>query len=452
MFIKNLLSPSSSYCFFAPAVGGSTLAVKKRMVLLEGLVSQDDGVFQKSWQEFCFDVAKMVALRAELRDPETASSVLTAGCRYQGQGWCTSRASRALYETTGTALVTSSFDDYKHCFLFGLAIFLGVEVPTFDLSDKQAEAAYALASHAEHVQGGMQVDERPPVASGGVSLGAPPAGAEEREEEEDEPSFGWEEPTVDTPKELLEDWRRAEEGEHRIEVKRLLEKFPHLRGLPQRAPDNNMRGDHKKREDKFLKVMQQNVLNILRISAHQLATPEPQVALQLWQYCAELYFKVLQERKEMSLPGCTKEQQGLLFSKEDVQQVKAEQSINSIRMQMGGKSFPSLGSAFRPSGGSGGFRGGFKGGFRGGFKGFKSYGPRSARGNCSWRGGKGWIKPFKGLPSSMARRQQHTTLLHAKAATAILGATPDVMELIAQGVHHDWPCPALPFVPQVRSN
>ena len=110
-------------------------------------------MFQKPWQEFCFDVARMVVLRAELRDPETASSVLTAGCRYQGQGWCTSRASRALYETTGTALVTSSFDDYKHCFLFGLSIFLGVEVPTFDLSDKQAEAAYALASHAEHVQG-----------------------------------------------------------------------------------------------------------------------------------------------------------------------------------------------------------------------------------------------------------------------------------------------------------
>ena len=203
-----------------------------------------------------------------------------------------------------------------------------MEVPTFDLSDKQAEAAYALASHAEHVQGGMQLDERPPVALGGVSLGAPPPGAEEGEEEDDEPSFGWEEPTVDTPKELLELWRRAEAGEHRIELKRLLEKFPHLRGVPQRAPDNNMRGDQKKREDKFLKVMQQNFLNILRISAHQLATPEPQVALQLWQYCAELYFKVLQERNEMSLPGCTKTQQGFLFTNEDVEQVKAEQSIN----------------------------------------------------------------------------------------------------------------------------
>ena len=147
----------------------------------------------------------------------------------------------------GTALVTNSFDDYKHCFLFGLAIFLGVEVPTFDPSDKQAEAAYALASHAEHVQGGMQLDERPPVALGGVSLGAPPAEEEEGDEEVDEPSFGWEEPTVDTPKELLELWRRAEAGEHRIELKRLLEKFPQLRGLPQRAPDNNMRGDQKKR-------------------------------------------------------------------------------------------------------------------------------------------------------------------------------------------------------------
>ena len=69
-----------------------------------------------------------------------------------------------------------------------------MEVPTFDLSDKQAEAAYALASHAEHVQGGMQVDERPSVASGGVSLGAPPERAEEGEEEEGEPSFGWEDP------------------------------------------------------------------------------------------------------------------------------------------------------------------------------------------------------------------------------------------------------------------
>ena len=100
-----------------------------------------------------------------------------------------------------------------------------MEVPTFDLSDKQAEAAYALASHAEHVQGGMQLDERPPVALGGVSLGAPPAGEEEGEEEDDEPSFGWEEPTVDTPKELLELWRRAEEGEHRIELKQPVEKF-----------------------------------------------------------------------------------------------------------------------------------------------------------------------------------------------------------------------------------
>ena len=337
--------------------------------MLEQLLSGDENTFNNAWRDLCFDAGKMVALKAEVPDEDTANRLLAAGSNYLGCGWCTSREFRKLFENTGVAIVSAEFGDYQHSFLFGLAIFLGVEVPTFVLSDKQAEAAYALAAHAETIMGqpGHTLEGLGQITSGkGEDNNMLPNNPGEEEEEEDEEAvFGWEEPTVEAPKELQELWGRAASGTYRIEMRKLLEKYPMLRGLPRRAPENNMKGDSKKREDKFLKVIQQHLLHILRVQAHLLASPSQATTLQLWQYIAELYHKVLQERKELSLPGfvgsgklshlresishrSSAAPQEVLFSKEDVQNVKAERAINSIGVEkMGVSNIPLLGRPFR---------------------------------------------------------------------------------------------------------
>jgi hypothetical protein len=294
-----------------------------------------------------------------------------------------------------------------------MAIVLEIEIPVLELEGREAEASYAMVQALE--------DSPMPEAK------PPPKPAEsDSEEEEEPPVFGWEEPEVEAPKELLELWRRAQDGDHRIEVKKLLDSNARFKGLPTRSPENNMRADSKNRTDKFLRVVQQNLLNFLRVQGHQLQAPKLEVQLQLWQYVAELYQKILIERKDLSLPGCTKEQQDHLFTKEDVSHVKNDQSINSI--SMGVNASPSLGHRFRFSFTGSSFKGGWKGG-----KGFRfASGGKSYGYNSHWGYGKGAPKGgFKGgfrrgkgqgVPRIQPRRLHHLpSLLQAKAATAVVG-------------------------------
>ena len=62
----------------------------------------------------------------------------------------------------------------------------------------------------------------------------------------------------------------------------------------------------------------------------------PQVELQVWQYLAELHFKICQERRELAVPGISKVTQSgtteALFTDEDVKAQRLELNIQRISM------------------------------------------------------------------------------------------------------------------------
>ena len=138
-----------------------------------------------------------------------------------------------------------------------------------------------------------------------------------------------------------------------------------------------------------------------------------------------MYHKVLQERKELSLLGCTKEQAENLFSKEDVTTIKQDQSINSI--SMGVNAPPPLGNTFRTHSSGSGFKGSWKGKGHRSFKGFGGYGSPFYYGKGHKGGFKGGFRRFgkgQGVPQFKPRRLIYSSsLLQAKAATALVGGT-----------------------------
>ena len=81
--------------------------------------------------------------------------------------------------------------------------------------------------------------------------------------------------------------------------------------------------------------------------------------LQVWQLTAQLYWVVMQERREWALPQLQGQKDetegGVLFGKEDVQAQKAESNVQRLSMlKVGGLiSYPYLGTPFRT--GSGGY-------------------------------------------------------------------------------------------------
>ena len=99
---------------------------------------------QEAWSQFLFNVAaakKLVGF-----SPEEAVTVLQAGSRWEGCGWTTSRASRTLNSLTGVCLVASAVSAYRDAWLYALPMAWGVDVASLDLSDRAAEAAFALCN------------------------------------------------------------------------------------------------------------------------------------------------------------------------------------------------------------------------------------------------------------------------------------------------------------------
>ena len=95
-----------------------------------------------TWSSFLFNVA---AVRS-LGNPPEAGAILAAGDQWRGEGWTTGKASKALYEITAVPLVSSNVEEYKGAFMFALALLWGLEVVQYNLSEKGAEATFALAS------------------------------------------------------------------------------------------------------------------------------------------------------------------------------------------------------------------------------------------------------------------------------------------------------------------
>ena len=122
----------------------------------------------------------------------------------------------------------------------------------------------------------------------------------------------------------------------RLDVKALLEKVPVWHGIKRRAEDNNHRMDSRSPGDKFLKSLQQKVLNVLRIHAllHTACSQSGDaevcsVSQQLFMYLAQVETELVQERKRRSIPGAVQVQDNVLFTTEDLKIQTVSQKINS---------------------------------------------------------------------------------------------------------------------------
>ena len=101
----------------------------------------------------------------------------------------------------------------------------------------------------------------------------------------------------------------------KIDLKALLDKVPCFDGLPRKPPVNNHRADQGRPLDKQVRAWQQTLLHMLRLltKVHlQSSGMDPEVRLlhaQGWQVLAELYHKLLEYRRECSVPGVASAQE-----------------------------------------------------------------------------------------------------------------------------------------------
>ena len=116
---------------------------------------------------------------------------------------------------------------------------------------------------------------------------------------------------------MKELWSRAQTQTKKVDMKRLLNSIPVFAGLPARAPENNLGQHARSKQDRFLRLVKQSLLHCLRVGAALAKAPSAEVGLQLWQYKAQLYFKISEERKELSVPGGRRQEreEELLFTK-----------------------------------------------------------------------------------------------------------------------------------------
>ena len=343
-------------------------------------------------------------------------------------------------------MLQATFDMYRDAFLYSLALFWEVEIPAVSLPDRAAEAAFALNS----AYGGMELDEPPEVV------------------EEATDGLPWDEEVRELPAELKIVWQRCVSGDKKIDLKGLLDGVPPYDTLPRKPPVNNYRGHAGYRNDKVWRSWQQSILHVMRIQAKVLQEWQavgPQAELhktlaQSWQLQGELYMKILQARKEASLPGSVgaPAEDEVLFSKDDMAAMSVNQRINAAK---GKRVTPGMAPAglgqysFRPScfTGFSQFQSNkWKGKvFRNEY--YKGYGSQNNfRGASLFGRGKG-KKAMVCLPPQVSPPTPPPSFLRARSRLNwwMQHANPEVIQLIQWGVEHTWTCPQLPLIHQWKS-
>ena len=195
----------------------------------------------QAWSDFLFDVKR--AKKLVNFDPAVAAQVLEAGLRFDGTGWSTTRASKALHAVTNVPLVSSSVKTYLHCWLYTLALMWEIDINQVDLPDNASAGSFALL---EAITG---------------------EGAEEPQDDDTGKDIGeamvleWEPQHEDLPKEFLYLWEKSKSGQ-RVDLKDILDHFPRYNQLPLRAPENNHKADGKHSNDKQLRTHQQVILHV----------------------------------------------------------------------------------------------------------------------------------------------------------------------------------------------
>ena len=168
-------------------------------------LTQQGPAFQDTWSKFLFNLKVVLDLKQNMNlDKEKVIEMFNAGAAYLGFGWSTGRASKALYDLSGVAIVKSQIEPYRDTWLYAVAIILGVDLPTVDLPAECAEAAFALAHHAEHPEDVEREHSD---------------GAGDTDDEEKGLKFGWEEEEQPLPRELTELWQRASQGSYGLKLR-----------------------------------------------------------------------------------------------------------------------------------------------------------------------------------------------------------------------------------------
>ena len=94
-------------------------------------LTQEGVTFEANWASFMFNMDQ--AQQLKMATAEQVLAVLQAGAGFQGSGWSTGRASRVLYELTGTALVKAHIEPYRDVWLYALALMCGVNLPNLEM-------------------------------------------------------------------------------------------------------------------------------------------------------------------------------------------------------------------------------------------------------------------------------------------------------------------------------
>ena len=110
----------------------------------EDLTSFDKQVAAEAWKIFFFNEAAVTEF-LKSTPPEKVDAVLSAGASWDGTGWDTTKAAKAVRALTGLAMVTTRFQEYLMAFLFSLALCAGLEIQALELSDRASKVAFGLA-------------------------------------------------------------------------------------------------------------------------------------------------------------------------------------------------------------------------------------------------------------------------------------------------------------------
>jgi len=304
--------------------------------VIQSLLSCDD----TAWSNFLFNIPLARALLTTV-DQSQAKNILAAGGSWEASSLTTSQVSRKLWDTAKVALVLSTQQrEYLHLWLYALSLAWQLDVGELHLGDRAGEAAFYLME---------------------LITGAAEGHAETDDEEEEPPEamrLDWEEQEAELSRDLVYLWNKARLGD-RLDLKNILQQVPQLKELPSKAPDNNHRPTS---ADKNLKVVQQSILHGLRLFAHSYQLQQERAEegkaqatfQQGWKQVADLYWKVEELRKELSIPGSTAGHSDQLFNKQDLGNALLNSKIKTYRSGKGYvPPYPDKSHSFRPSSSTG---------------------------------------------------------------------------------------------------
>ena len=242
---------------------------------MSSLLNPESMEFGERWSDLFFNVDGMCSLLSHTKDPATGGLLLGAGANWNGVGWTTGRASRAVYGATGVAMVEENLKDYLESFLFALSLAYNIDIPKLQL---KAQAATVALKFAERVQQRDELQQRDTQrlsqrAGAGIGIGNDEeTGQKEKLDEakngkeplELEP-LPWEAQKEELPEDLQLVMQRHLKGSLQLDARALLEQMPVWKGVKERSETNNHRQDSMDKHDRILKGLQQKVLGLHRI-------------------------------------------------------------------------------------------------------------------------------------------------------------------------------------------